>query len=578
MKLVARCRPRPQDPELVTIRGRELASSDRRENRSRGQVLVIFAGAAFVLFALSALVIDVSWYWANTLRVQRAADAAALAGVVSLPGDVAGARTDAASAAVANGYSVTNGCKADLATPSAMPGICINPDPNDDRQLDVVLAAPVNTFFMRLIGINSITATRASKAKYVVPVPMGSPEAYYGIYRLTCVPGKTGCPSGTNYNTIGAAPGDTAGPPRVQGFFGAVSSQGGFTTNGDLINPAMDGSVANPNYNAQGYFYTIQIPSDGGAVYVFDPTFCALGPAGSSTYGMGDHWVGTPNSNGMSTFYTLWNTNGLPLIPSRWTKVASSGSMFQKEFQSDQSGVYGSPASGTGTDCSAANLTLTPNMGEYWHNKWWAIGQTTASPTAAQTSLAAGTYQLQIATTDSTNPSTNVQNMFAIGVVDGTGSSPQVYGSGTMANWYNITGGTSTFYLAQIANTYAGKTLRINLFDVGDNSSNSYLKIKSPDGGTQNYVGFTWSAAKLDGTSASSGSVTAASSGLQVTSGSTAKFNDEMLTITIPLGSSYGTTLWQNGWWQVEYNVASANDLTTWAVDVLGNPVHLVVP
>ncbi len=38
---------------------------------------------------LLAVVLDVSWYWANTLRVQRAADAAALAGAVYLPDDVA---------------------------------------------------------------------------------------------------------------------------------------------------------------------------------------------------------------------------------------------------------------------------------------------------------------------------------------------------------------------------------------------------------------------------------------------------------------------------------------------------------
>ena len=48
----------------------------RRAGSSRGQVLVIFAGATFVLFGLSALVIDVSWYWAGTQRVQRAAAAA----------------------------------------------------------------------------------------------------------------------------------------------------------------------------------------------------------------------------------------------------------------------------------------------------------------------------------------------------------------------------------------------------------------------------------------------------------------------------------------------------------------------
>ena len=225
---------------------------------------------------------------------------------------------------------------------------------------------------MRLLGINSITATRASKAKYVVPVPMGSPEAYYGIYQLSCKPGATGCPSATNYIPIGAAPLDTGGAPRNQGFFGAVSSQGGFTTNGDLVNPAKDGSVANPNYNAKGYFYTVVIPKDGGAVYVFDPTFCALGQTATSTYGQGDHWVGSVDANGMSTFYTLWNTNGLPLLPSKWTNVASSGSMFQGEFQSDQSGLYGTPPGSSGSDCATGKIA-SPTIGGYWHNKWWAV-------------------------------------------------------------------------------------------------------------------------------------------------------------------------------------------------------------
>ena len=60
--------------------------NDSRQ-RSRGQVLVIFAGAIFLLMMLMALVIDVSWYWVNSLRVQRAADASALAGAVLLPSD-----------------------------------------------------------------------------------------------------------------------------------------------------------------------------------------------------------------------------------------------------------------------------------------------------------------------------------------------------------------------------------------------------------------------------------------------------------------------------------------------------------
>ena len=90
------------------------------------------------------------------------------------------------------------------------------------------------------------------------------------------------------------------------------------------------------------------------------------------------------------------------------------------------------------------------------------------------------------------------------------------------------------------------------------------------------------SRSSLEGTAGPSGSVSAGSSGLQATScsGSCSQpFNDKLLTIDIPLSSTYGASgLWQGGWWQVEYDVSSGNDTTTWQVNVLGNPVHLVVP
>ncbi len=66
---------------------------------------MIFVGGIVVLLGFCAIVVDVSWYWANSLRVQRAADAAALAGVISLPADVGGGEAIAATAAGQNGYS-----------------------------------------------------------------------------------------------------------------------------------------------------------------------------------------------------------------------------------------------------------------------------------------------------------------------------------------------------------------------------------------------------------------------------------------------------------------------------------------
>ena len=67
-------------------------ATDRRVG-SRGQVVVIFAGALLLLMMMVALVVDVSWYWVNSLRVQRAADAAALAGAVMLPNKASQAYT-----------------------------------------------------------------------------------------------------------------------------------------------------------------------------------------------------------------------------------------------------------------------------------------------------------------------------------------------------------------------------------------------------------------------------------------------------------------------------------------------------
>ncbi len=156
---------------MTTTTTTRTAPLDGRHARSRGQVLVIFAGSIVLFRALMAVVGYVAWYWANNLRVQRAADAAALAGAVYLPGDVPKSVLTARNEALKNGY--VNGTNATV-TPFQ--------DAVNDRQLNVTVSAPVGTFFMRVIGITSIQASRTAKAEYVLPVPMGSPENYYGVF------------------------------------------------------------------------------------------------------------------------------------------------------------------------------------------------------------------------------------------------------------------------------------------------------------------------------------------------------------------------------------------------------------
>jgi Flp pilus assembly protein TadG len=575
-------------PSTPLVRSR----STRSHLRQRGQVLVIFVSSLTVLLSICAVVIDISWYWANTLRVQRAADAAALAGVVDLPGDIASARSDAQAAAGQNGYPVTSGCNGSN-LPSSTPGICIYPDPANDRQLNVAISAPVSTFFMRLVGIRSITASRTAKAQYELPVPMGTPIAYYGVYQLCSVSG-----------TCTAQPDAVSGTLASQGFFGAIEGQGSNRGTGDAFAPYYDGKpTVNSQYNAKGYDYTVTVPGNFATIWVFDPTFCATATktSGSGHAGAGDHWLSPNDPAAVSTYYQLWNTNNLPLKPTSWTKVADSGTLFANENQIDKSATYGSATltsyadqgtPSTATDCKTGAIAAT-TVGGYWHNKWWPLA----------TNVAAGTYYLRIMVTDPNNASGNLgqsfENMFSLEVTGGaaSGVNPRVYGNGRMATYANIDTGTQTFYLAQISRAVAaGKTMEIDLFDPGDVGQRSWLQLLSPDGGlANNYATFDFSA-DANATAHTSGTgvtclqtyggatgATAPAGCSNYTTGGTF-YQNSWVTILIKLPSTYGSTSLtppgdpSPGWWKIKYTVGSANDTTTWMVSVRGNPVHLIVP
>ena len=155
---------------------RPLGAKRPTTERSRGQILILFVMAIFVFTGMVALVIDVSWYWVNSLRVQRAADAAALAGVVQLPtnpGGAGGAYALARAEATKNGYD--DASLVISVTPVQQPAVT-------GRRLEVTVSAPVDMFFMRIFGINQINSTRVARAEFVLPVPMGSPDNWYGVF------------------------------------------------------------------------------------------------------------------------------------------------------------------------------------------------------------------------------------------------------------------------------------------------------------------------------------------------------------------------------------------------------------
>jgi len=364
----------------------------------------------------------------------------------------------------------------------------------------------------------------------------------------------------TSTQATGSVSSPAGGSLTSQGFWAAVITKGGNRANGDQYSPYNDtASISghtstNPDYSPLGYDYTVILPGGGGQVKVFDATFCETGSNGSGgDMGAGDHWIGG-SPNGVTTLYTLWNENNTPYDTSDDTLVASSGNTFANQIQADYSGVMGTPAHSGLTDCST----------DPYHNAWYTLS----------TGLPAGRYRVNVNTSSSSNDNTNAENMFSLWVTS-SGANPQVYGEGKMAAYTNLVSGNQLFYLAQIGQENAGKTMEITLFDPGDVSGNAYLRIMSPDGNAYKYATFSWTAD--NGTSGTN--VTT----IQTASSGGSYFNDRVITIDVNLPSTYGSSgltppgETQPGWWKIEYQVSGGNDTTTWQVAIRGSPVHLVV-
>jgi hypothetical protein len=231
--------------------------------------------------------------------------------------------------------------------------------------------------------------------------------------------------------------------------------------------------------------------------------------------------------------------------------------------------------------------------------------------------LAAGKYRLQITTTKvllpavgssgfgggnqpaPSQPSDDVgaANRWSLEATGGA----HIYGLGRMATYTNMQSGTQAFYLAQIDRpSGAGKTVEIDLYDPGDVSGGAWLQILNPDGNNWSPVSFTYtSVAKWNGAAGpSSGGATCIETNSPgsapafsvpggcptIYDGSGNHFDDYWLKILISLPTGYGLTgltppgAPAPGWWKIQYTVGGGNDTTTWQVNILGNPVHLVVP
>jgi Flp pilus assembly protein TadG len=237
-----------------------LAARARHPRRgcSRGQTLVIFVLALTVLIGLAGLVIDVLRVYDLYAHEQRAAEAAALAGVLYLPNHyntAAPAPADGNSAAsraileaVKNGYGtapggavVTNPCP----TPVSATEVAVCQVTGKPTQLQVTVSEPYNLVLLSVIGIAQVTVSASAIAEYLPPIQMGARSNVYGD--------QGEC--GTAPNIVACDP--TQPGAHVQDFRADLQGPANLKEYGDAFVYCEEGSSVAPPANPSGSPYNV---------------------------------------------------------------------------------------------------------------------------------------------------------------------------------------------------------------------------------------------------------------------------------------------------------------------------------
>lgn len=521
-----------------------------------GYVLPMLGLLLVPLLLIVGLSIDVGSWYNRASDIQKAADAAALAGVVWLPREDL-ADDYAREAAERNGFV------------HGVDGIEVGVEPVGDKQLRVTIRdTRVKSYLYGALTNRGTELQRDATAQYVLPVPLGSPknilgtgDLYSGSHRENFWLAVSGaCASRENGDLrLAANTGNYHGEWRSMFMSGLGTRY--------YHGYSCEGTETNQAYRSSGYAYAIQVPQSGTyQVQAYDATYQRQSLSGCTTI--------TPSDAGDS--HNVWVSTSTSNACNRLSDQASVTTTFTLR------GPDATPLSWTDNPVINSETVLTNDS--YYANRWRTMG-TIVAP-------GPGTYYLQVSTPEllSSGDRSWASNSFGLRVT-GSGFStpctkllgqpgysaacPQIHGLEDMSILANLSGTQATFYLAEVDDEHRGKTLEIDLFDPGEGAQT--LEILDPDGDP---VHFSWSAQ-----CATSGwpSHDCEGEGTQLEMeaddsyqgpdrGSRWNFSDRTVRLTIPIPNDY-----DGGWWRVRYTVGSSpTDRTTWSARIIGDPVHLV--
>jgi hypothetical protein len=570
--------PMPMRPDTYVITCIRAAET----RKDAGNVLVIGALALVPVMALLALAVDVVAWQTRAAALQRAADAAAAAGVPLLPSvpDAAG---------VARSVSGLNGIH------HGVDGVDITVTPLSAATLEVAVRDTQVRRWFSAPFTGPVTIERRAVAEYLPEVALGSPRNVLGAGDLAGNPdpyvGLPGVPASDDVWL--AVNGPCAG--REQGDWLLPVSTANFATG----NPPSGYSVwrgctpaAHPlvttvaSRDPVGYLIGLRVPDayPGGpfTIQIFDASRCAgsgadLGAAGAP-------------------FWTRWRvrdadpTPGYPLDnPVLHTRTLE-----------------------TGQGCGTTTATSFACGDGIWQGRWCNLATITAP-------LPGATYLVQVDTGPISDTAQHQLNGFSVRVRPGTAVSTGGFEACTVdqfdnaiayrpetcvqvagVRWLSVFAfGSSprpTFALADVGVDYAGATLEASLFDVGEGTV--AVELLDPTGQP---AGFSWSVFNETGSDVAptggwSGVVAPGGSldvrgltdgdpcgggNLQPGPGrySSSAYNDRMLRLRVALPADLQAAYAGRTWWKVRYTSCgqrTVSDRTTWGARIAGEPVRLV--
>ena len=610
--------------------------------RRTGQAIVLLAVMVTLLFGGVGLAVDAGLGYIYGLAAGRAAAAAAVSAVVfmpiefnSPPGNNAVDR--ALALAKKNGFDTSDLANAVQVNTQKVPIPGSSPLAYYPNKLQVTVSRNVPTMFMQLFGFKPYSVSRTAIATYQPPISLGQPGGQIGS---TTAQLGTG---GSNYFVM-----------RIQGWNLDRSAGDPYTPNPayENIAPYSPTGVVSPPAtdlhkisaaagtepadaslpSAGGYNYLITIPATGGSVQIYNATFAPDGNGGKP-FNNCDNFKGwTPCSPGGSYYlheeqavvfadkttfsaarYTLFRVSNL-FIRSDDVKLTQ-----MTVYPIDATNWNASPPTYTNmkTGASITQLYDVPgnpvNMATY-HN-WIDIATYPVLPAdqglvtyaagfgPLAGPLAAGTYRLRVDNLnyDGTVPGAGSKALgrkaYSVRVVDAASPPNLCTSACSIAAWNEIclytpiASGSFPIPMFQLSPEYAGKTINIDIFDVGDVTGvgDVYVDVIDPTIPPSGGIATSAQGVKIYDLGiqrSNAGSLISGAGNTQAsfvaTSGGTVLYNGHWVHIELPVASSYNPGPNPNNWWwSIRYRTSLpagtvASDAFTIVVGLKGNPAHLI--